>query len=285
MRFRQFCGIAKGIGLRRGDTLLYDKVRNISTAGRAIAEDEAMPQSKVVIAQDSMTVTEYGNSIPYTGKLEALAEFDPQNIAQRALRDDMAKTLDSLAGAQFTGTDLVMIPTGTVSSPTRTMKTDGTTGVVIARNPMVTDLKYCRRYLQKLNVPPYDGENYIAILSVEAMGGIEDDAAFIAAAQYGDPDRLFSGEVGRVAGVRCLLENNVLSNTKGAAAGFGEGVVFGADAVQEGVTIADEIRAKIPTDYGRDKGVAWYFLGGWDRIWDYSTDAYEPCIYITGDAS
>jgi hypothetical protein len=30
----------------------------------------------------------------------------------------------------------------------------------------------------------------------------------------------------------------------------------------EGITIPEEMRAKIPTDYGRSKGVAYYYLGG-----------------------
>lgn len=286
LRFRQFCGIARGIGLRRGDTLLYDKIRNVQVEGRTIAEDETVPQTKMVIAQDSMTVTEYANSIPYTGKLEALSEFDPNNIIQRGLRDDQAKVLDAAAGAQFQATDIIMTPTGTTASPTRTTVYTGTCATVIARNVMVCDLKAARRILQKMLVPPYDGENYIAILSVEAMGGVEDDDEFVEAAKYGDPERLFAGEVGRIAGVRCILETNVLSNTLGAAAGFGEGVIFGRDVVQEGVVIPEEIRAKIPTDYGRDKGVAWYYLGGFDRIWDYSTDNnYEPCIRFYGNAS
>ena len=34
----------------------------------------------------------------------------------------------------------------------------------------------------------------------------------------------------------------------------------------EGVTIPEEMRAKIPTDYGRSKGVAWYYLGGFGIV-------------------
>lgn len=32
---------------------------------------------------------------------------------------------------------------------------------------------------------------------------------------------------------------------------------FGGDTVAEAVAIPEEIRGKIPGDYGRDKGVAW----------------------------
>ena len=38
---------------------------------------------------------------------------------------------------------------------------------------------------------------------------------------------------------------------------------FGAETVAEAIAIPEEIRGKIPGDYGRDKGVGWYFLGGY----------------------
>ncbi|MGE3844511.1 MAG: hypothetical protein AB7I50_23345, partial [Vicinamibacterales bacterium] len=41
---------------------------------------------------------------------------------------------------------------------------------------------------------------------------------------------------------------------------------FGEDTVAEGILIPEEMRAKIPTDYGRSKGVAWYYLGGFGIV-------------------
>jgi hypothetical protein len=38
---------------------------------------------------------------------------------------------------------------------------------------------------------------------------------------------------------------------------------FGADTVCEAVHTPEEIRAKIPDDYGRSKGIAWYALLGY----------------------
>lgn len=41
---------------------------------------------------------------------------------------------------------------------------------------------------------------------------------------------------------------------------------FGADTVTEAVCIPEEIRAKLPGDFGRSRGVAWYYLGGFGMI-------------------
>jgi hypothetical protein len=42
--------------------------------------------------------------------------------------------------------------------------------------------------------------------------------------------------------------------------------VLGEDTVAEALAIPEEIRGKIPTDYGRSRGVAWYYLGGFGLI-------------------
>ena len=31
---------------------------------------------------------------------------------------------------------------------------------------------------------------------------------------------------------------------------------------KEGIAVPEQIRGKIPDDYGRKKGIAWYYLGG-----------------------
>jgi hypothetical protein len=36
---------------------------------------------------------------------------------------------------------------------------------------------------------------------------------------------------------------------------------FGQDTVAEAIVVLEEMRAKIPTDYGQSKGIAWYYLG------------------------
>jgi hypothetical protein len=50
---------------------------------------------------------------------------------------------------------------------------------------------------------------------------------------------------------------------------------FGEDTVAEAIAIPEEIRAKIPSDYGRSQGIAWYYLGGFGLTHN-STDGYSP---------
>jgi len=58
--------------------------------------------------------------------------------------------------------------------------------------------------------------------------------------------------------------------------------VFGRDAVMEAVALPEEIRAKIPGDYGRSKGVCWYGILGFAKIWDYTGDSECHIIHVNG---
>jgi hypothetical protein len=51
------------------------------------------------------------------------------------------------------------------------------------------------------------------------------------------------------------------------------GFYMGGDTVTEATVIPEEIRAKIPGDYGRSKGVAWYTLTGFGLVHDDASNA------------
>lgn len=283
MLFRQFVRPDSAVGKNKGDTFDYDRVSNVATAGGALTEGVNIPETKVTISKSQLTIAEYGNSVPYTGKLEALSKFSPSNLVTVALKNDQAKVLDRAAAAKFTGCKIKYTPTGTSGSPTGTFDTDGAVSTAATRNCAVYDVEEIRDYLKStVHAPLYDGQNYVGIGSTGFVRAIQRDRTeFQTAAQYGDPERLFSSEVGRIRNVRFVEETNVLANSLGTTPYKGEAVIFGEDPVVEGIAIAEEIRAKVPGDYGRDKGVAWYFLGGWKEVWDTANDGEARIIHIT----
>ena len=259
----------------------------MNTAGGSISELQNMPETFMAFTQGSLVVNEFGNSIPWTGKLEDLSEFDVENIWLRGLRDDAAKTLDKQVGQYFQGVQgtikLIYTPTGTDAAPTATWDTDGANDEVAGRNVSTFDVKEIVDNMKSpYLVPFYDGENYIAIVSVKFGRRIKDDPDFEDAVKYGDPERLFTGEIGRYYGVRFIEETNVLANLLGATPSVynGEAVFFGADAVIEGIVVPLEMRMKIPTDYGRDKGLAWYFMGGWTQTFQTANNGEVKIVRV-----
>lgn len=281
MRFRQFTREEPGYGKGKGDTVLFDRIANVAVGGGTISELAKMPEDSVSISQGTVTVNEYGNSVPWTGKLETLSSFSVDSIIGKALRNDMAKVLDDAVGTEFQTAKVKAVTSGTDIAPTTTFET--TLATTANRDAQAADIKNIIDEMKSTYLTPmYDGQNYMCIGSVGFARALKDDPDWEDAAKYGDPERLFSGEIGRYYGCRFMEETNVLANKVGAAATYkGEAVFFGEDPIVEAVAVPEELRAKIPTDYGRDKGLAWYALLGWSLTYDTGTAGESKIVHLT----
>ena len=74
-----------------------------------------------------------------------------------------------------------------------------------------------------------------------------------------------NGEIGRYENVRYVEQTHIASAawTNGASDPV---FFFGDDTVTEAITVPEEMRGKIPSDYGRSKGIAWYYIGGFGIV-------------------
>jgi len=275
LRFRQFVDIKKAFGKNSGESVNYNKVSNVGTLGGTLAETSTMNETKQAITQGTLTVSEYGNSIPFTGKIESLSEFDIKQIIRDGLVDDMVKVIDGAVEAQFNSAPLRYVGTTTAAG---TVTTDGT---ATATNTSVLNsyhVKKMRLELEKRNVAPYDGEDYVMICSLEALEGLETSLESVNQYTEAGYKKILNGEVGRMHGVRFVKDGWASRNTIDLSARTSSekswstgnslsAYMFGKTTIMEAVACPEEIRMKVVTDYGRSKGLAWYFLGGWDLIW------------------
>ena len=56
----------------------------------------------------------------------------------------------------------------------------------------------------KVNNTPKDGEFFASIIHMDAVNDLMNDESWLDAMKYGNPDNMFKGEVGRIAGVRFI---------------------------------------------------------------------------------
>ena len=282
-RQRQFVQVKGAKGSGRGDKLFFDKNDNVQTAGGQLTETTTIPEAQFLIRQGTLTLQEYGLAIPWTGKLEALSELDVENAVVVALTNDQRKVLDSQVGIQMTSAQLKAV---NVTTASLAITTNGTATETATSNLTGANLRAIADDARKRNIPFYDGMSYICIGSVNLLSGMFSDTA---TAGWTDVSKytaefatsLHRGEIGKYYFVRFVEETNFYPNNIGNGGNKGAGVLFGADAVMEGVAIPEEIRAKVPSDYGRSQGLAWYFLGGWQKIWDEANDGDERIYHIT----
>jgi len=284
-KFRQFADMKEGFGKGVGDTVYFDKISRISTAGGTLVETNAMPEHQFTVTRGTIAISEWGNSIPYTGKLEALSNFDVNNPIVRVLRDDMASVLDKACGLEFKKTGRKYTASSTTVGNLESVADGDTLGSAknVKGGWRLFHIKEVVKELKARDVPKYDGENYVCIASVYFLNEIMKDSEWRDNVRYGDPARLFAGEVGRMHGVRFIEETNYLIDTIGTGGNYGEAVIFGKEAVMEGVVLPEEVRAKVPTDFGRSKGIAWYGIMGWEKMWKHTDSGQDAhIIHLTG---
>jgi hypothetical protein len=278
-KFRQFVSTKEAFGKQQGESVFWLKVANLSTRGGTLVETNTMHESDQSLSWGTVTVGEYGNSVPFTFKMEALSEFDVKEILKSGLMDDQVKVLDGVVEREFNKCPMRYVGTSTT---TGTLTTDS---VATVSNTSVLNSYHTRKMrlqLEKLLVPHWEGNDYAMITSLEAAEGME--GALETTNSYTETGyaKLLSGEVGRMHGVRFVKDSYASRYVTDATARTetaiswaqgqsGVAYMFGKDTVKEAVAVPEEVRLKVVTDYGRSKGLAWYTISGWAIVWsDYA---------------
>jgi N4-gp56 family major capsid protein len=289
VKFRQFADVrdASQQGKKKGDIFTWDVFSDVATTGGVLTETNTMPETNFTITQGTLTVTEAGNSVPYSGKLDNLSKFPVQELIQKVLKNDAVKTFDRLAWAQFNQTLLRVIPVSGTDTAALTLYTNGTiTGTnTIAYNnahaKALTDL------MKERNIPAYLGDDYYTLAWPTTLRTFKNNLETIH--QYSDTGfkLIMNGEIGRYENNRYVEQTNIAKGvgTTGISTAAGGDMVawsqgksdwmftFGNDTVAEAVAVPEEMRGKIPSDYGRSKGVAWYYLGGFGIVHTLAANA------------
>lgn len=270
----------EGFGRKMGDTVTLTRIRNITepTSGTLI-EGQRIPEDTLSISTTSITVSEYGRAIPYTSLADDLGYFDLESPIQIKLRDQMQLTLDTAAAAAFKSAKVKYAVTGPAAN---SIATTGTFGATSSDNMSVWQLEQIRDYLfDTLYAPPYEGDDYIGVFRTLGMRGIKNDPAWETWHKYTDPEAKYNGEVGRIEGIRSIETNHSTAFGKvGTASALGEGVVFGQDAVALAEVLTPELRASIPSDFGRSKAVAWYGILAFGPVWDTANAGEARIVHV-----
>jgi N4-gp56 family major capsid protein len=279
----QFVTTEPGYGKKRGESVTISRISRLAipTTGQLL-ETVQIPEDVLTLTTVSITVAEWGRSVPYTSLSTDLNEFNMESIVQRALRDQMKIILDNACFTAFKTAKIKMTMTGVASV---NFDTNGTVSQTAAANFNVYGVEQARDYLYTtLQTPPFEGDDYIGLVSTKAKRGVMSDPAWEPWHRYTDPEAKYNSEIGRLENVRFIEINNTgaLSANPGASQTVqGEGLIFGADAVAVAVAEDPELRARMPTDYGRSRGVAWYGVLNFGLVWDTANAGEARVLHVT----
>ena len=94
-RFRQFCDIKEGKGHGKGELFNWNIYSDVEDDGSTLQETSAMPETNFTITQGTLTVTEYGNSVPFTKKLDDLSRHPVKEVINKVLKKRCSKNTGS----------------------------------------------------------------------------------------------------------------------------------------------------------------------------------------------
>lgn len=272
MRFFQFATIKTELGIQPGLTIEMLTYDNIARGGK-LTEGTRMVGKAMSSSLKSIKVFEFGNSITVSQLLIQASFDDVMASATSLLGRDYAIVLDTeLRDTALSTTNVVYA-----------RKNDGSK--VTSREELTDDckmkvasIKDAIEILATNNAPKYQHQSWIAFVHPHQSRDLRDDPAWINASNYGNPELLFIGEIGKIDDTR-FIETTMMCN--GACASDdpafkeelknGQGsnqtnvyqaLVFGDRYYALAISLPVELRDNGIVDYGRERGLAWYSIFG-----------------------
>lgn len=273
LRFFQFADVQDDLTKEAGETIQMLTYNNLKQGGK-LTENVDMTTQAITGSLKEVKVTEYGNAVAVTEKLLRTSYDDTMARVSTLLGRDYALVLDcELRDVALTGTNVVYadkVATRAGLASTNTLK--------------VSTIKDAVEILSTNNAPKVGGANWVCFVHPHQSRGLRDDNAWINASNYGAPDQLFTGEIGRIDDTifieTTLMKNGACAQTdpaydadlKTGASGnqtnIYKAVIFGQSYYGLATALPVEIRDNGVEDFGRRRSLAWYSLFGVAKLND-----------------
>ena len=265
MRFSQFATQKTELGVEPGLTismLTYDNLK----LGGSLQEMQNMSTQALSGSMKQITVQEHGNAVSNSELLIQSSFDDIMATTTTLLGRDYAMVMDcELRDVALSGTNIVYAN-----------KKANRHSLAATDKLTVATIKDAIEVLATNNAPKY----WICFVHPHQSRDLRDDSAWINASNYGAPEQLFSGEIGRIDDTR-FIETTLMSNGKAGATDLafknvlkkGQGttpnvtdvyqaVIFGDQYYGVATSLPVELRDNGVEDFGRKRSLAWYSIWG-----------------------
>lgn len=269
MRFSQFATQKTELGVEPGLTismLTYDNLK----LGGSLQEMQNMSTQALSGSMKQITVQEHGNAVSNSELLIQSSFDDIMATTTTLLGRDYAMVMDcELRDVALSGTNIVYAN-----------KKANRHSLAATDKLTVATIKDAIEVLATNNAPKYQNQYWICFVHPHQSRDLRDDSAWINASNYGAPEQLFSGEIGRIDDTR-FIETTLMSNGKAGATdpafknalkkGQGttpnvtdvyQAVIFGDQYYGVATSLPVELRDNGVEDFGRKRSLAWYSIWG-----------------------
>lgn len=272
---------------KSGDKVGFRLTGRISdTSETPLGESQKIPFGKPPIYHGTGQVFRYGFAIPWTGQRADLDRLDVENTNIRTLREHAARTINKLiydvlvAGRSFTYV--------AKTSSTYAWKDDGSVADAAVADFSLFHLRKMKLMAKKRNIPTADGKNHFLYGSPRMEDGLLNDTGangFVDVSKYasGGAEGILAGEIGKIAGTRIVIDNDVLPDDIGTGSVYGSGFMLGEEAAKEMMVYPVHFRANMNLggDFGNQQALAWQCMLGYKSIWNYTSHGQGSIVHYT----
>lgn len=205
-----------------GKTINFRKFNVLTAATTPLTEGVTPAGSSLNVTADTATVNQYGDFVEVSDVLDLTAIDPVLDEAADVLGDQASDTIDIVTRDIICAGTNVQYANGKASRVT----------VAAGDNLTVMEVRKAVRTLKRKKVRPVGGQDYIAIVEPGATFDLQGDTLWQDADKYAGSKKLFSGEIGRIFGVRFVETANGKKFAGAGAAGVDvyATIVFGEDA-------------------------------------------------------
>lgn len=219
-------GQKRPIPANGGKKIEFRKFASLPKALTALTEGVTPDGKKLSVSKIEAEVSQYGDYVVHSDVLKLTTIDNVIVEATKILGNQAGLTLDTLTrNVLHSGTNVMYCP-----------KADGTAvdsraGLDDTCKLTVDVIKRAVAIMKKNNAPKINGD-YVAIVHPFVAYDLMSDEAWIDAHKYANPDNIYEGEIGKVAGVRFV---------ESSEAKIYEGGVFGTLLIAEGAYGVTEV--------------------------------------------
>lgn len=279
MRFSQFATQKTELGVTPGLTISMLTYDNLAMGG-ALEEMKSMTTQALSGSMKQITVQEHGNAVSNSELLVQSSFDDIMSTSTKLLARDYALVMDcELRDVALSGTNVVY------ARNNKGEEVDSRDDLDSTCTMKVSTIKDAIEILATNNAPKYNNMYWICMLHPHQSRGLRDDSAWINASNYGNPEQLFTGEIGKIDDTR-FIETTLMCNGKAGtndpaykkylAKGFVgndddpaltkcnvfQSVIFGDAYYGIAWSLPVELRTNGVEDFGRIRSIAWYAIWG-----------------------
>ena len=196
-----------------GKKIEFRKYASLPKALTPLTEGVTPDGKKLSVSAIEAEVHQYGDYVTLSDILD-LTTIDNNVVeATRACGNQAGLTLDTITrNVLQSGTNVWYAPK-VATNGTKTAVTDRS-GLDATAKLTVDLVKRVAAYLKAVNAPKIDG-HYVAIAHPYALYDLMSDPKWEDAQKYANPEAIYEGEIGRIAGV-CFVETSEAQIYKGA---------------------------------------------------------------------